>query len=54
MDIPEDTSTCRKKLSGPEKLLPFPWDKDMNKKAQEDLEKNTAAAVAFLGGQDNG
>ena len=41
-------------LSGPEKLLPFPWGKDMNKKAQEDLEKNTAAAVAFLGGQDNG
>lgn len=42
-----------KKLSGPEKLLPFPWEKS-NKRVEKELEKNTAAAVAFLGGKRNG
>lgn len=37
-----------KKLDRPEKLLPFPWEKDERTKAQEDLKKNSAAAVAFL------
>lgn len=40
-----------KKLGGPEKLVPFPWDEDNKKKAEKELEKNTAAAMAFLGGK---
>lgn len=36
-----------KKLEGPEKLLPFPWEKQDKRKLKE-LEKNTKAAVAFL------
>ena len=43
-----------KKLSGPEKLLPFPWEKSEKEKKEEELNKNTAAAFAFLGGQRNG
>lgn len=37
-----------KKLGGPEKLLPFPWEKSEKEKAKSSLEKNSAAAVAFL------
>lgn len=37
-----------KKIKGPADLLPFPWEKDSKTKAQEDLKKNSAAAVAFL------
>ena len=36
-----------KKLAGPEKMLPFPWE-DSKKKKLKELENNTAAAVAFL------
>lgn len=49
-----------KKLEGPEKLLPFPWE-NKNKKAEKELENNSKAAFAFLtnkkkdgeGGLDN-
>lgn len=40
-----------KKLKGPSDLIPFPWDKDQKEEAMEKLNKNTAAAVAFLGGK---
>lgn len=43
-----------KKIGGPEKLVPFPWDKDKQESVQKELEKNTDAAVAFLGGKRNG
>ena len=36
-----------KKIGGPEKLLPFPWE-DNKKKKMKELENNTKAAVAFL------
>lgn len=36
-----------KKLGGPEKMLPFPWENSDKKKLKE-LNNNTAAAVAFL------
>ena len=39
-----------KKLGGPEKLLPFPWE-NSDKKRMKELENNTAAAVAFLSKQ---
>ena len=42
-----------KKLAGPEKMLPFPWE-NSKKKVEKELEKNTAAAMAFLGGNKNG
>ena len=42
-----------KKLGSPEKLLPFPWENN-DKKRQLEVEKNTAAAVAFLTRQRNG
>lgn len=40
-----------KKLGGPEKLAPFPWEKS-NKKIKRDLENNTKAAVAFFAKQN--
>ena len=40
-----------KKLDNPEKMLPFPWEKN-NKKRDKELEKNTPAVIAFLRGQD--
>lgn len=43
-----------KKIKGPSDLIPFPWEKDKQKKIQEDLEKNTPAILAFLGGQKDG
>ena len=43
-----------RKLGSPEKLLPFPWDHESNKKIQKELENNTAAAVAFLTKEKNG
>ena len=42
-----------KKLGGPEKLLPFPWE-NSKKKLEDKMNKDTAAAVAFLGGKRNG
>jgi hypothetical protein len=42
------------KLDGPQDLLPFPWEKDKKDKRKEELEKNSAAAFAFLGGNKNG
>lgn len=42
-----------KKLGGPEKLFPFPWDHN-DKKKEKDLEANTSAAMAFLGGKKDG
>ena len=36
-----------KKLSGPEKMFPFEWEKN-NKKVEKELEKNSKAAFAFL------
>lgn len=42
-----------KKVKGPSDLLPFPWEKK-KESIEEKLEKNTAAAVAFLGGKKNG
>lgn len=36
-----------KKLSGPENLIPFPWE-NKEKKAEKDLENNSKAAFAFL------
>ena len=42
-----------KKLSGPEKLIPFPWDKEKTDKIQKELEKNSASAFAFLTGNRN-
>lgn len=43
-----------KKVNGPSELLPFPWEKTNKEKIKEKLEQNTAAAVAFLGGNRNG
>lgn len=43
---------CGKKLGGPEKMLPFTWEKD-NNKAQKELEANTQAALAFLRRDNN-
>lgn len=40
-----------KKIKGPADLIPFPWEKE---KKNKDLEKNTAAVVAFLGGKKDG
>lgn len=40
-----------KKINGPSDLIPFPWDKDKKEEAKEKLNKNTAAAMAFLGGK---
>lgn len=40
-----------KKLGGPEKLLPFPWDKESENTKKKQLEKNTKAALSFLGGK---
>lgn len=42
-----------KKIKGPDDLIPFPWETSKKEKIKKDLEKNTAAAVAFLGGQRN-
>lgn len=42
-----------KKVKGPSELIPFPWDEDKEEEAKKALEKNTAAAMAFLGGQRN-
>lgn len=41
------------KVKGPADLIPFPWE-DKDKKKEKDLEQNTAAAVAFLGGNRDG
>ena len=41
-----------KKIKGPGDLIPFPWE-DKKGKAMEELNKNTAAAVAFLGGNSD-
>lgn len=40
-----------KKLSSPEKLIEFPWDKNSNNSKAKQLEKNAKAAVSFLGGK---
>jgi hypothetical protein len=38
-----------KKLGGPEKLVPFPWEAGEKQKAkQKELENNSKAAFAFL------
>lgn len=42
-----------KKVKGPDDLIPFPWENKKDKKKKE-LEKNTSAAMAFLGGNRNG
>lgn len=43
-----------KKLGGPEKLLPFPWE-DSKEKRQKELDNNTKAALAFFNRQmENG
>lgn len=42
-----------KKIKGPDDLIPFPWETTKKERIKKDLEKNTAAAVAFLGGQRN-
>lgn len=41
-----------KGLSSPDKLLPFPWE-NPKKKIEDKMNKDTAAAVAFLGGKKN-
>lgn len=43
-----------KKVKGPNELLPFPWEKNSKDKIKEELNKNTAAAMAFLTGNRNG
>ena len=43
-----------KKIGGPEKLLPFPWDKENEKSKEKQLEKNAKAALSFLGGKKDG
>ena len=40
-----------KKIKGPDDLLPFPWEKSRAEKTKEKLEKNSAAAFAFLSRQ---
>lgn len=40
-----------KKVQGPSDLIPFPWDKDKKEEASKTLEKNSATAMAFLGGK---
>ena len=42
-----------KKLSGPEKLIKFPWD-DKDDRKQKEFEKNAKAAMSFLGGRKDG
>lgn len=41
-----------KKIHGPEDLVPFDWEKDKKTRQQEELDNNTKAALAFLGGQN--
>lgn len=43
-----------KKIKGPNDLLPFPWEKTKKVSIEKQLEMNTAAAVAFLGGKKDG
>ena len=43
-----------KKLKGPSDLIPFPWDKDSKEETMKKLNRDTAAAVAFLGGKKDG
>jgi hypothetical protein len=43
-----------KSLSSPEKMLPFPWEESESKKKMKELQQNSAAAVAFLGGNRDG
>ena len=40
-----------KKIGDPEKMLPFPWE-NRKKRVEKELEKNSAAAFAFLTGQN--
>jgi len=40
-----------KSLSSPEKMLPFPWDKNSAQEVKKKLEQNSAAAFAFLSKQ---
>lgn len=42
------------KIKGPNDLLPFPWEKTKKVSIEKQLEMNTAAAVAFLGGKKDG
>lgn len=41
-----------KKIKGPSDIIPFPWEKSRKEKAQSELEKNSAAAFAFLSRQE--